>query len=65
MSRAKPTWATDSLVSLPETMAEPDALKVDMEGFCFTFGGIRVNFSEADRDDLIASAFRPQEGVDG
>jgi hypothetical protein len=34
----------------------------DMEGFCFTPDGLRVNISHADREDILSRGYGPQFG---
>lgn len=59
-------WGTDGVVSMPKALESTDAEMVDMEGFCFTPDGIRINISHAEREDTIASAYRPARGgLDG
>lgn len=55
----EPIWGTDGRVSLPQSIQNESALKVDMEGFCFTPYGLRVNISEAGREELLRSGYGP------
>lgn len=53
------TWGTDGVVSLPKPMETTDTEMVDMEGFCFTPLGLRVNLSRVDHEDLLGSGYTP------
>lgn len=53
-------WGTDGVISMPQPLDTTDTAMVDMEGFCFTPDGLRVNVSRAEREDVIASAFKPE-----
>lgn len=55
-------WGTDGVVSMPQPLESTEVEMVDFEGFAFTPDGIRVNVSRAEREDTIASAFRPERG---
>ena len=59
-------WGTDGVVSMPKALDTTDLEMADMQGFCFTPDGLRINVSRAEREDLIASAFSPAGGgLDG
>lgn len=58
---ADATWGTDVPISMPMPV-ETDVELVDMEGFCFTPQGIRVNLTAADREDLLGSGYGPVMG---
>lgn len=55
------TWGTDGVLSMPEAMESSDTAMVDMEGFCFTPLGLRVNITAAEREEIIASGYGPGE----
>ncbi len=55
----EPIWGSDGQVSLPQALESTEMNMVDMEGFCFTPYGIRVNISEADREELLRSGYGP------
>ncbi len=57
---ANTSWGTDGVISMPQSLETTDTAMVDMEGFCFTPDGIRVNMSVADREDLLMNAYRPE-----
>ena len=65
MSQTGAPWGTDGVVSLPEALPTTDTAIADMEGFCFTPDGIRVNISRTEREELLASAFRPERSDRG
>lgn len=51
-------WGTDGVVSLPAAR-DPNTEMVDMEGFCFTPQGLRVNMTEIDREEFVFSGYSP------
>jgi hypothetical protein len=55
-------WGTDGVISLPQALPTTDTAIVDFEGFCFTPDGIRINLTQADREGLLLSAYRPEVG---
>jgi hypothetical protein len=55
-------WGTDGVVSMPQPVTTTDTESVDMEGFVFTPDGLKINISRSEREDIIASAFRPEGG---
>lgn len=57
-------WGTDGVASMPKSLESTDVEMADFGGFCFTPDGIRINLSRAEREDLIASAFKPTGGLD-
>lgn len=56
---AQTPWGSDAPVSLPQALDSTDVQMADMEGFCFTPDGLRVNISVAEREDIIAQSHRP------
>ena len=58
------SWGTDGVVSMPRPLPSTDTSMVDFEGFCFTPDGIRINITQAEREDLLMSAFTPERGHD-
>lgn len=59
MADDKSTWGTDGVVSLPQPMPTTDTAMVDMEGFCFTPNGLRVNISRVDHEELLGQGYSP------
>lgn len=57
------SWGTDGVVSMPQSLDTTDTEMADFEGFCFTPDGIRVNISNAEREDVLVQGYGPQ-GVD-
>lgn len=54
-------WGTDASLSLPHPMEDLNAVAVDVGGgFVFTPMGLRFAMNDADRDALLAQAYRPQ-----
>jgi hypothetical protein len=53
-------WGTDGVISMPQPLDTTDTALVDMEGFCFTPDGLRINISHAEREDIIAHGYGPQ-----
>lgn len=53
-------WGSDGVISLPQPLETTDTDMVDMEGFCFTPLGLRVNVSNADRERIITSGYSPE-----
>lgn len=53
-------WGTDGVISMPHALDTTDTEIIDMGGFCFTPGGLRINISAAEREDVILSGYRPQ-----
>lgn len=47
---------------MPQPVTTTDTESVDMEGFVFTPDGLKINISRSEREDIIASAFRPEGG---
>lgn len=62
MSAQGRPWGTDGVASMPKALPTTDTALVDFEGFCFTPDGIRVNLTEAEREDLLLSGYRPGVG---
>lgn len=58
-------WGSDGVISMPQALDTTDTAMADMEGFCFTPDGIRVNVSHADREELLAQGYGPQFGGPG
>jgi len=56
------TWGTDGQVSLPQPLETTDTDMADMEGFCFTPLGLRVNLSAVDREELLGSGYGVRPG---
>jgi hypothetical protein len=52
-------WGADVPVSLPEPLESTEATKIPMDGFCFTADGLRVDITEAEREQLVASGYGP------
>lgn len=59
MSRPE-IWGSDGPVSLPQPLPTTDTDMAEMDGFCFTPDGLRPRLSLADREELLANAFRPE-----
>lgn len=57
-------WGTDGVISMPEPLESTEVEVVDMEGFCFTPDGLKINVSKAEREDILAHGYGPQ-GVPG
>lgn len=53
------SWGTDGVISMPEPLDTTDVEMADMEGFCFTPDGIRINVSRAEREDTISHGYGP------
>ncbi len=58
-------WGTNGVPSLPQAIDNDQVRRVDMQGFCFTPYGLRVNLSEVDREELFLSAYRPPTAQTG
>ena len=56
---ADPIWGTDGAVSMPKPY-DPDTAKVSMGGFVFTPQGIRVDVTDAEHQEVLASAYSPE-----
>lgn len=52
------SWGTNGQISLPEVI-DSSVDSIDMEGFCFTAQGIRVNVTHAEREETVAAGFKP------
>lgn len=59
MAERRSTWGTDGVVSLPQPLVTTDTDLADMEGFCFTPLGLRVNLSLTDHEELLGSGYGP------
>lgn len=59
MALDQSTWGTDGVVSLPQPLETTDTAMVDMEGFCFTPLGLRVNISKVDHEALLGTGYNP------
>lgn len=59
------SWGSDEPISLPKPLEDPDVLMVDMQGFCFTPDGIRVNLTEVDREAIVTQGYGPPGGYRG
>jgi hypothetical protein len=55
-------WGSDGVISMPQALDTTDTAMADMEGFCFTPDGLRVNISHADREDILSRGYGPQFG---
>lgn len=53
------TWGTDGEISLPKALSTTNVEMVDMEGFCFTPDGLRLNLSLSEREDLLRQGYGP------
>lgn len=58
-------WGADDAVSMPQPLRTTDTSMADMEGFCFTPDGIRINLSAAEREGVIAQGYGPEEAPNG
>lgn len=58
-------WGTDGVISMPTPVDTTDTAMADMEGFCFTPDGLRINISAAEREDILSHGYGPQGGVHG
>lgn len=55
------SWLTDTLPSLPAPPSKTPA--VDLGGFCFTAGGIAHPITQSTSDDILLSAFLPEDQI--
>lgn len=55
-------WGSDTFISLPQPLEDTNVEMIDMQGFCFTPQGLRVNASNVDRDELLMSGYGPRSG---
>lgn len=55
----KEIWGTDGVVSMPVPMETTDTEMVDMQGFCFTPQGLRINLSVVEREELLQTGYGP------
>lgn len=53
------SWGTDVPVSMPQPLGDNQGV-IDMDGFCFTDGGIAHNLSRADWEQLVVPTFAPE-----
>lgn len=54
-------WGSSAPISMPQALPTTDTAMADMEGFCFTPDGLRINISISEREDIIAQGFGPEE----
>lgn len=58
-------WGTDGVISMPVALESTGVEMADMEGFCFTPDGIRINVSLAEREDTLAHGYGPDGAPHG
>lgn len=59
MSQRDDVWGTDGSISVPKPLTTTHTEMIDMDGFCFTPEGLRVNLSHADYEDLLRQGYGP------
>lgn len=63
MANVGETWASDTIVSMPEPVPEEYRVLVDFGGFGFSAGGICHNITSSDIENMYYPTFGPETAV--
>lgn len=59
MRSEETVWGTDGVPSFPVAKKDNSARQIDMQGFCFTPDGIRIDITEIEREEFLSQGWGP------